>query len=80
MFMWQHLLVRHTLDVLHCEKNICKNLSKVIFGDKDTLVVRKDMDEIGIMPHLWLQQVGNESFIKPTAPYVMSDDKKKVFL
>jgi hypothetical protein len=40
--------VRHTLDVMHCEKNICENLLKVIFGEKDTLVVRKDMEDIGI--------------------------------
>jgi hypothetical protein len=38
------------------------------------------MDEIGIWPHLWLQQVGSGSFIKPTTPYVMYDDKKNVFL
>ncbi len=40
--------MRHTLDVMHCEKNICENLLKVIFGEKDTLVVRKDMEDIGI--------------------------------
>jgi len=35
------------------------------------------MEEIGIKPHLWLQQIGSGSFIKPATPYVMSDDKKK---
>jgi hypothetical protein len=27
------------LDVMHCEKNICKNMSKTTFGDKDIVVV-----------------------------------------
>jgi len=80
MFMWQHLLVRHTLVAMHHENHICENLLKIIFGEKDTLVVQKDMEDIGIWLQLWLQQVGNGSFIKPTTPYVMFDDKKKVFL
>jgi hypothetical protein len=37
--MWQFLLVRQTLDVMHCEENICENMIKVIFGEKDTIVV-----------------------------------------
>ncbi len=72
--------MRHTLAMMHYEKNIYENLLKVIFGEKDTLVVQKDMEDIGIRLQLWLQQVGNGSFVKPVAPYVMFDDKKKVFL
>ncbi len=40
----------HTLDVMHYEKNICENLLKVIFGEKNTLDVQKDMEKIGIRP------------------------------
>jgi hypothetical protein len=40
--------VRHVLDVMHCEKNLCENGIKIIFGEKDTVVVRKDMEEVGI--------------------------------
>lgn len=32
--MSQFLLVKHTLDVMHFEKNICENMLKVIFGEK----------------------------------------------
>jgi hypothetical protein len=39
---------------MQCEKNICENLLKVIFGEKGTLAIRKDMEEIGIQPQLWL--------------------------
>jgi hypothetical protein len=48
--LWQLLLVRHTLDVMHCEKNICENMLKVVFGQKNFVVVRKDMEEVGICP------------------------------
>jgi hypothetical protein len=46
--MWQDLLVKHTLDVMHYEKNVCENMIKVIFGEKDTIDVHKDMEEVGI--------------------------------
>ncbi len=39
MFMWQNLLVRHTLDVMDYENNICENLLKFMFGEQDTFVV-----------------------------------------
>jgi hypothetical protein len=38
------------LDVMHCEKNICENLLKTICGEKDTVAIRKDMQEISIHP------------------------------
>ncbi len=43
------MLVRHTLDMMHCEKNVCDNMVKTIFGEKDTVIVHKDMEEIGIL-------------------------------
>lgn len=78
--MWQDLLVKHTLDVMHYEKNVCENMIKVIFGEKDTIDVHKDMEEVGIWLQLWLQQMPNGFDIKPIAAYVMTYEKKKVFL
>ncbi len=46
--MSQFLFMKHTLDVMHYEKNICENMLKVIFGETDTIVVRKDMWEVDI--------------------------------
>ena len=46
------LLVRHTLDVMHCEKNVCENIMKTMFGEKDTATVRNDMREVNIRPNL----------------------------
>ncbi len=65
---------------MHCEKIVCENVLKVIFGEKDFMVIKKDMKEMGIRPQLWLQQLTNGSYMKPNAPYVMSDEEKKVFL
>ena len=32
----QHLKVRHVLDVMHCEKNLCENILKALFGMNDS--------------------------------------------
>ncbi len=57
---------------MHCEKNICESMLKVIFGEKDFVVVEKDMEEMGILRQLWLWQLANGSYMK-------SNEKKKVF-
>jgi len=75
------VLVRHILDVMHCEKNISENLVKHIFGDKDIASVKADMQARGIRPHLHLQPVGNsrDRLHMPPASYVLSaTDKAKV--
>ena len=74
----QYLLVRHVLDVMHCEKNISENFLKTTFGDKDTLAVRADIQAPGIRPHLHLQPIrpNRERIYMPDAPYVLSVDNK----
>jgi hypothetical protein len=42
------------LDMMHCEKNVCENMLKTIFGERYIMVVRKDIQEVGIWPELWL--------------------------
>jgi hypothetical protein len=44
----QDLPIRHLLDVMHVEWNICDNLLKYVFGEKYTVNVRKDMQEEGL--------------------------------
>jgi hypothetical protein len=34
------LLIRYTLDAMHCEMNLAKNFLKTIVGTKDTVKVR----------------------------------------
>ena len=77
----QDLLVRHVLDVMHCEKNIAENILRTTFGEKDSPSVRADMEARGIRPHLHLQPCGpnRDRFYMPDAPYVLSPtDKAKV--
>ncbi len=52
----QHLLIRHTLDVMHIEKNVCESAIKFIIGVKDTFKVCKDMEVFGVQKHLWLKR------------------------
>jgi hypothetical protein len=58
-FPGHKLLVRHILDVMHCEKNVCKNILKFLIGEKDKPQVWNDMEERGIRLHLHLQPLGN---------------------
>ena len=46
--------VRHVLDVMHIEKNIAESVLRFLFGDKDTLELRRDMEELGVRRELWL--------------------------
>lgn len=66
--------------MMHYEKNISKNMLKVIFGEKDMTFVRKYMQEVSNRSQLWLQQVTNGLYIKPTTPYVMTKALKMTFL
>ena len=71
--------MRHTLDVMHCEKNVCENKMKTLFGEKDIVAVRNDMCEVNIRPKNWLQpsdsaRVGE--VIKPLAPYCSTEMEK----
>ena len=51
----QHLKVRHVLDVMHCEKNLCENILKTIFGMNDSPGSRQDVEDLNIREKLWLQ-------------------------
>ena len=72
----QHLLIRNTLDVMHCEKNFAENLLKTICGfkEKDSVKVRRDMQREGIRRDLWMVPDPNNStrMLKPVANYVLT--------
>jgi hypothetical protein len=52
----QDLLICHLLDVMHCEKNLCKNIVRTIYGEKDYPRSRMDMMDMGIRQELHLQR------------------------
>ena len=69
--------MRHTLDVMHVEKNIATTLLGFILGEEDTIAVRKDMQEQGTMEELHVVRVGDEEhYRKPHAPYVLRPSEK----
>ena len=73
--------VRHILDVMHIEKNIAESVLKYLFGDKDSLDSRRDLQEMGVRRDLWLRRRPNrQAFWKPQAPYVFSEAEKKIFI
>ena len=81
MLYWQELLIWHVLDPMHCEKNICENVLKTIWGHRDTLKARLDLQEARIRPHLHPLPGRNPgSVVLPVAPYVLSKEEKMKFL
>lgn len=76
--LWQDLLIRHLLDVMHIEKNITESLIKFLEGTKDTVKVRQDLKVRNQQPHLWPQADSKKAggFVKPMAPYVLSKVEK----
>ena len=76
------LPIRHLLDVMHIERNICDSLLKLLFGMKDTAASRRDMEEERIREHLWVRRgpLAGGNYFKPAAPYVLSKDEQKQFM
>ena len=81
MFWNQDLLIRYTLDVMHCEQNLSKNILKTITGHKDTIKVRRDLQRRGIRKHLWLTSNPRKQgkMLKPLAPYVFTTEEFDIF-
>lgn len=79
--MWiQELPVRNTLDVMHIERNVSDNILRHLFGEKDSVATRQDMEEVGRMEHLHLQSLPGGNYLKPKAPYVFSSEERNTFL
>ncbi|KAL3650075.1 hypothetical protein CASFOL_006478 [Castilleja foliolosa] len=79
---WEHLSVRHCLDVMHIEKNICESLLGTLLNvrgkTKDGINARLDMVEMGIRNELKPEKVGNRSYLPP-ACYTLSKKEKVLF-
>ncbi|XP_016192130.1 uncharacterized protein LOC107633010 [Arachis ipaensis] len=77
---WKDHMLRHNLDVMHIEKNICDNVVFTILNDsvksKDNLKARKDLQSMGIRSELWPEKGGKY----PSAIFTMSNPQKDVFL
>lgn len=79
---WPSLKLRHNLDVMHIEKNICENLLGTLLGihgkSKDNVNARLDLADLNIKPELQLQPNGDD-YHMPEARYTLSREKKIKF-
>lgn len=75
--------MRHNLDVMHIEKNVCDNIINTLLNNgkksKDNLKARRTLEEIGVRKHLWpiVRESGTTRL--PAAPYNLSNDAKDRF-
>lgn len=81
---WEYNLLRHNLDVMHIEKNVCDNLIRTLLNlegkSKDNEKARKDLMEMDIR-HEWhlISQPDKKPYVPP-ACYTMSNTEKCAFL
>ena len=79
---WKDLDLRHNLDVMHIEKNICDNIIGTLLNiegkTKDTLKSRIDLTHLGIRKDLQVQDEGKPRDMAP-AVYVLDKVKRKEF-
>ncbi|XP_061339756.1 uncharacterized protein LOC133286368 [Gastrolobium bilobum] len=77
---WRHNLLRHNLDMMHIEKNVCDNIIYTLLNDssksKDHLSARRDLQRMGCRTDLW----PNDNGKYPLAVYTMTNQGKKAFL
>ncbi|XP_028103364.1 uncharacterized protein LOC114302527 [Camellia sinensis] len=68
---WKTLKLRHNLDVMHIEKNICDNVVGTLLSvdrkNKDMDKARLDLEDMKIRNELHLKRRSNGSFEKPPA-------------
>ncbi|XP_016482297.1 uncharacterized protein LOC107803178 isoform X1 [Nicotiana tabacum] len=80
---WESNLVRHNLDVMHIEKNVCDNLIYTLLGlgkkSKDNLEARLDLKDMKIRPSLWPQYPASGRAYLPATFFIMSLKEKELF-
>ena len=76
------LCLRHNLDVMHIEKNICESLVGTLLNingkTKDGVNSRWDLQALGIRHELLVKKCGNRLYL-PAAPHTLSKEKKQLF-
>jgi hypothetical protein len=79
---WPLLKLRHNLDVMRSEKNICEYLIGTILNivgkTKDTTKARLDLKDLGTKEELQFREDG-DSCEMPNARYTLSKEKRKAF-
>ena len=79
---WKYLHVRHNLDVMHIEKNVCESIIGTLLNipgkTKDGLNCRLDLVDMGLRSELAPKFESKRTYLPP-ACYSLSKMEKKVF-
>ncbi|XP_042952270.1 uncharacterized protein LOC122289358 [Carya illinoinensis] len=79
---WLDLGLRHNLDVMHIEKNICDNVLGTLMNiegkSKDTVNARRDLEDLGLRKELHLQHHGNHTYMS-LACYMLNGTEQRSF-
>ncbi|KAL2511574.1 Uncharacterized protein Adt_17174 [Abeliophyllum distichum] len=79
---WKTLIVRHNVDVMHVEKNICESIIGTLLDvkgkSKDGINSRKDMEAMNIRHELHHESRGDKFYL-PAAPHTLSKAEKLIF-
>ncbi|KAL0552008.1 hypothetical protein IC582_011101 [Cucumis melo] len=80
---WKDLHVRHCLDVMHIEKNVCMNILGTLLDipskSKDGLNARRDLVDLKLRPELASISSEKKIFIPP-ACYTLTKEEKRCVL
>jgi hypothetical protein len=82
MYDFGYLLIMNTLDVMHYEKNLGKNILKTITRDNDIMKMKWNLQHTSLHQHLWLtfnpRRLGK--FLKPTTPFILTTFEFEFFV
>ena len=82
LLYWSSLDVRHCIDVIHVEKNVCDSVIGTRLNiqgkTKDGINARLDLGLMGIREELTPQYIGNKTYL-PLACYTLSKKEKTSF-
>ncbi|KAK9076568.1 hypothetical protein SSX86_004902 [Deinandra increscens subsp. villosa] len=79
---WSSLQLKHNLDVMHIEKNVCDSLlGTLLMNDKtkDTENARIDLKNLNIRKTLWLKNNARGKLCKPHPKYSLEVSDRKLF-
>ena len=79
---WCTNKLKHNIDVMHVEKNVCDSLLGTILDNdksKDTTNARHDLKKMGVRESLWIYEDENGKLMKPHAPYVLTPAQRQHF-
>ena len=76
---WSDLHVRHCVDIMHVEKNVCDSLISTLLNikgkTKDGLKCHQDLVEMGIQEQLHPISQGSRTYLPPACHIISTNEK-----